>query len=108
MVNGAPATGADTGAVHAGEIVYVFGTLASSPGVIWQPEDQKLSETMGSYWTNFARTGNPNGDGLPTWPQFGPDDGYQVMHLSTVALAAPETHRDRYEFWDSESAKGTP
>ena len=48
-------------ASHADDIEYVFGTLDTQPGVVWRPEDYALSEQMMSYWTNFARTGDPNG-----------------------------------------------
>jgi para-nitrobenzyl esterase len=44
----------------------VFGTLDTRPGAVWRPEDRKLSEEMMSYWTNFAKTGDPNGPGLPS------------------------------------------
>ena len=65
-VNGMPATARDIGARHAGEIEYVFGTQTLSlPTVPWEPADRKLSDTMTTYWANFARTGNPNGPGLP-------------------------------------------
>ncbi|MGA3185770.1 MAG: carboxylesterase family protein [Bryobacteraceae bacterium] len=53
------------GAYHASEIAYVFGT-----GRNWQDADRQLSETMSSYWVNFATTGNPNGKGLPVWPVY--------------------------------------
>ena len=100
VINGAPATSADTGATHASEISYVFGALAAKADTPWEPADWKLSDEMGTYWTNFAKTGNPNGGGLPEWPRY-EANGRLVMHLDVALKAAPETHRDRQEFWDS-------
>jgi para-nitrobenzyl esterase len=108
VINGAPATAADVGATHASEIVYVFGALASKKDVVSLPEDWKLSDTIETYWTNFARTGNPNGAGVPFWPRYGSEGGYPVMHLDVNVAPAPERRRDRYEFWDSEPAKPLP
>jgi para-nitrobenzyl esterase len=59
------------GAGHGSEVSYVFGNLnarwgASEP----TPEEEKLAQIMNGYWTNFAKTGNPNGDGLPVWPAY--------------------------------------
>jgi Carboxylesterase type B len=48
-------------AYHSEEIEFVFGMLDSKKGIKWRPEDYKLSEQMGTYWTNFAKTGDPNG-----------------------------------------------
>jgi para-nitrobenzyl esterase len=46
----------------------------------------KLADTMSSYWANFARTGDPNGKGLPEWPRFR-DMNSRVMVLGdTVAV----------------------
>jgi para-nitrobenzyl esterase len=104
-VNGKPATASDIGARHAGEIEYVFGALDSSPKVPWQAEDRKLSDVMMSYWTNFARTGDPNGPGLPTWPRYDPTKGTQVLHLDSEVRAMPDMLRPRYEFLDTYFAK---
>ncbi|HLK22020.1 MAG TPA: carboxylesterase family protein [Bryobacteraceae bacterium] len=93
------------GAVHASEIEYVFGALDSLKGYDWQPEDRKLSDLIQSYWSNFAKTGDPNGPGLPKWPENTSKNGYAVMHLDVDAHAAPAAHRDRYEFLDSYYAR---
>jgi para-nitrobenzyl esterase len=88
------------GAFHSDDIEYVFGTLDSRPEAVWRPEDRKLSDQIGAYWTNFARTGNPNGPGLPDWPIYKPEQ-WQVMHLDATSEAKPDTQRDRYLFLDS-------
>jgi para-nitrobenzyl esterase len=86
------------GAVHASEIQYAFGTLDSKQAN-WQPEDRKTSLTMAAYWANFIKTGNPNGPGLASWPEFG--KAREVMHIDAASKAAPERHRARYELLDS-------
>jgi para-nitrobenzyl esterase len=83
-------------AFHSDDIEYVFGTLDTRPGETVRPEDRKLSDEMMSYWTNFAKTGDPNGPGLPTWPKYGADDA--LIHLNDPITAGPDTLRARYEF----------
>ena len=85
-----------TFAFHSDDIEYVFGTLDSRLGETVRPEDRKLSEEMMSYWTNFARTGDPNGPGLPTWPKYDKDDS--LIHLDSTITSGPDTLRPRYEF----------
>lgn len=87
-------------AYHSAEIEFVFQALASKP-LPWRPEDEKLSDLMSTYWANFAKTGDPNGPGLPHWPAYSAKDGYQLMYLSFEPHAAPDPHRARYLFLDS-------
>lgn len=93
------------GAFHSDDIEYVFGTLDTRPGAKWRPEDRKLSKEIGEYWTNFARTGNPNGDDLPHWPTYNAADNWQVMQLNAISEAKPDTRRARYLFLDKEWGK---
>lgn len=92
----------EAGARHAGEIEYVFQTLKSQEGVPWTAGDFKVSEAMATYWTNFVKTGNPNGGGLPDWPKSHGENQYQVLHLSGKDIhATADTTRARYEFLDA-------
>lgn len=92
---------ASSGAFHSSEIEYVFGNLSVRPAAPWKAEDYKLSEMVQDYWINFAKTGNPNGPGLPEWPAYNETDHWEVMHLDTTPMAEPDAHRGRYLFLQS-------
>ncbi len=69
------------GAFHASEIFFVFDT--HSPLLGLTDEEAVLTEAMGKYWTNFAKTGNPNSDGVPNWPVYDPaDDQWMTFNPS--------------------------
>jgi para-nitrobenzyl esterase len=87
------------GAYHSAEIEFVFQALASKD-LPWRPEDWKLSDLMSSYWANFAKTGDPNGPGLPEWKPYSAATNYGVMHLSASPDFKPDDHRACYEFLD--------
>jgi len=83
-------------AFHSDDIEYVFGTLDTRPGSDWRPEDRKLSEEIMGYWTNFAKTGDPNGAGLPTWPKY--DAEGSLIHLDSTITSGADTLGPRYAF----------
>jgi para-nitrobenzyl esterase len=98
----------DWGAAHAGEIAYVFGNFtAAMPAT---DSDRAVSDTVSSYWVNFAKTGDPNGSGLPRWPAFTSTNG-QVMNLAdpSKAIDIPNLQKlevlDGYFAWRREAEK---
>jgi para-nitrobenzyl esterase len=82
---------------HSDDIEYVFGTLDTRPGYTVRPEDRTLSDQFMSYWTNFAKTGDPNGADLPKWPKYN-EDLYPLIHLNSTITSGPDELRPRYEF----------
>jgi para-nitrobenzyl esterase len=87
------------GARHSADIEYVFGTLKWQKAH-WQPVDFKVSDAMMTYWSNFAKTGNPKGSGLPHWPRYTPQD-LQLMILGPDMYSHPAADQKRFEFLDS-------
>ena len=73
------------GAYHAGEIAYVFNNL-NRQNALLQEGDYKLADMMSSYWVNFAKTGNPNGKGLPNWKPYDSRDEAYMDFGDTVQV----------------------
>jgi len=87
------------GANHGAEMAYVFRNLGT-PNRPPRAEDVALSDLMSTYWVNFARTGDPNGEGLPEWPAF-TTASQRVMHLDAVPGARPVPNLKQFEALDS-------
>jgi para-nitrobenzyl esterase len=58
------------GAPHATEIPFVFDTVEARYLKDLTPADKATAQAANAYWVNFAKTGNPNGSGLPEWPKY--------------------------------------
>ena len=71
--------------MHFSEVVYVFQNLRMKD-LPWTDVDRKVADTMATYWTNFAKNGNPNGSGLANWPVYNPKDEYWLNIGDTVRL----------------------
>ena len=91
------------GAAHAVEIPFVFDSIDRPPADIVASKKQgekakPLIEEMMGYWTNFAKTGDPNGDSLLTWPKYNSADK-QRMYLNMSLKLQATDNVEKCEFW---------
>jgi para-nitrobenzyl esterase len=91
------------GADHASELPFVFrnlGPRAETPPA----REQAISDLMSSYWVNFAKTGDPNGAGLPSWPAFNTKD-QRAMFFDSDPSAKPIPNIEKLKALDSYYAR---
>jgi para-nitrobenzyl esterase len=89
-----------TGAYHASELQYIFDitqTPVPNPGLT--PTQQDLSDAMVGYWTQFARSGDPNSVGSPAWPLYGMSDQFQSLQPSTPTTKTGFAAYHKCAFW---------
>jgi para-nitrobenzyl esterase len=84
------------GAFHSADIPYALHTL-SQWNRPWEARDRKMEQVMSSYWVNFARTGDPNGEGLPRWEPYQIDSGI-VLELNDEIIPRPGLYRAPLKF----------
>jgi para-nitrobenzyl esterase len=90
-----------TGAYHASEIQYIFDlaeTPVPSPGLT--PAQQDLSDAMVGYWTQFARSGDPNSVGAPAWPLYGSSEQFQSLQPSQPTTKSNFAADHKCAFWN--------
>jgi len=73
-----------------------MGNLDLDKRYTWEPADYEVSKTIQAYFVNFIKTYNPNGPGLPEWPAYRIDNGYQRMRIDVKPKAETEADRGRY------------
>jgi para-nitrobenzyl esterase len=92
------------GVFHSSEIPYVFGTLDKTPDRPFTAEDHAIGATMGRYWVNFVATGDPNSDGLATWPKC--DREEQIMELGQRFGARAALTREQSDLFHNYVRRG--
>jgi len=98
-----PRGGFGSGATHGSEAAYVFENLP--PGRPWTDLDRQVSDTISSYWTNFAANGNPNGKGLPEWPAYTKKTSGRRMVLGDKAEVGAGLDQARVDFFQTKYDK---
>jgi para-nitrobenzyl esterase len=91
------------GASHFAELWYVFDHLDQAPW-LWRASDRDLAEAMSDYWTDFAKSGDPNGQGLPLWRPFSGNGGV-VQYLGDPIAAGPAPNIEKLEIFDATYAQ---
>jgi len=91
------------GSYHGMELFYVFNnwenaTLGS--GFLFKPADDSLQKVMLSYWVNFAKTGNPNGSGHTSWPEFQSASDCYLEIKATPNGSQCGVRTEKSDLWD--------
>lgn len=87
------------GSPHGQDVAYVFKKLSNTDPQVTE-NDLQISDAMATYWTNFAKTGDPNGKGLPAWPAFSDSDPV-VMYFSKTPRTGPVPSSEALKVLDS-------
>lgn len=93
----------ELGAFHGVDLAYVFGNMNEADG--YTAADKELSRQVMAYWVNFARTGDPNGPGLPPWPAYRAASD-EFLEFANTVRAGQYLYRQQCDFIDRVSRFG--
>ena len=85
------------GTNHSGEMIYAYRNVPENKN--YDESDYKLEKIMSSYWVNFVKSGNPNGEGLPQWQTYKESNGL-VLELGATVKMTEDPFTPLYQFID--------
>ena len=94
--------GRSLGAFHAAEIAYAFGNGGAffGDGAEWDESDDEVTRIVNGYWVNFAKSGDPNGEGLPTWPAYRAAEDL-TLEITAAPSVVPGLRKERLDAYDA-------
>lgn len=97
------------GVPHGAEIPYVFDTLGAGWGPPPTDQDRAVARMVNAYWANFAKTGDPNGPGLPKWIQHNPKkDAVMEFRPEGSAVSGPDPRKARLDATETAAPRSKP
>jgi para-nitrobenzyl esterase len=97
-INGGPSP---QGANHTAEISYAWNNPKGQANQTWTDVDTKLADQMSSYWVNFIAKGDPNGSGLPRWPEYKDLTSGKVMVFGDTPQVESTTPAAKLSFYQA-------
>jgi para-nitrobenzyl esterase len=86
------------GATHASDIPFMFDTVAAKYGAALTAKDETMAQTANTYFTNFAKSGDPDSPGLPRWEPYTPENGFLMdFSYEGTAMGGPDPWKDRLD-----------
>jgi para-nitrobenzyl esterase len=94
------------GAQHGFEIPFTLKIPAALVGDKVTPADKAMGDLASAYWVQFAKTGDPNGGGLPAWPRYDPKADRLVLFTNSGVIVGADPLKARLDLWERVWSRG--